>query len=269
MNLSSPLWHSLRQTTCRAYPRAVPALFLFARHQSTTAAEKKPKPLLPSFLLDPKALNCALLTQAYDASKDPAAAAGGPRIVPVCATWFMPNDPKKRTGLASFRTVRIPGARFFDIDAVCDKASLYPHMLPDAAQFSAALSRLGLRRDDWVVCYDDHEAGIFSAPRAAWMFKVFGHPHVHILNNFKLWVDGGFPVEKDEPVPAVEETVYPPTVLDKSFVMYHDDLVPIAKTPRKEKLGVTVIDARSRNRWAGAEPEPREGESKHCDACRV
>jgi thiosulfate/3-mercaptopyruvate sulfurtransferase len=270
MNLSSPLWHSLRQTTCRAYPRSAPALFLFARRQSTAtaAAPTKPKPLLTGFLLDPKVLNGALLTQAYDASKDPVAAAAGPRIVPVCATWFMPNDARKRTGLASFRTVRIPGARFLDIDTVCDKTSPYPHMLPDAAQFSAALSKLGLRADDWVVCYDDHEAGIFSAPRAAWMFKVFGHQHVHVLNNFKLWVDHGFPVEKEEPIPAVEETVYPVPTLDKSKVMYHDDLVKIAQTPEKEKLGLTVIDARSRERWQGVEPEPRKGKFNYHGACK-
>ena len=261
MNLSSPLWHSLRQTTYRASPRSVPALFLFARRQST-ATSTPPKPLLPNFLVTPNVLNGALLTQTYDASKNPAAAAAAPRIVPVCATWFMPNDARKRTGLASFLTVRIPGARFLDIDAVCDKTSEYPHMLPTAPEFAKAMCKMGLRTNDTVVCYDDAEVGIFSAPRAAWMFKVFGHRYVHVLNNFKLWVDHGFPVEKGEPVPAVEETVYPVPVLDKSRVMYHDDLLPlITDRLETEKMDLTIVDARSRGRWEGTEPEPRKGKS--------
>jgi thiosulfate/3-mercaptopyruvate sulfurtransferase len=206
----------------------------------------------------PQVLNSALLKDAHTASSLPAAA---PRLVPLCAAWFMPNDPRRRTGLASFLAARIPGARFLDIDAVCDTSSPLPHMLPAAPEFARAMGRLGLRVDDTVVFYDDAEAGIFSAPRAAWMFKVFGHRRVHILNNFKLWVDQGFPVEKGEPEVAVAETVYPVPELDASKVISYDQLrerLAQRGEPGAEKFN--VVDARSQGRWEGTEPEPRKGE---------
>jgi thiosulfate/3-mercaptopyruvate sulfurtransferase len=270
---------------------------VFVRRESTKTDSKidtpeLKKPQLTSFLVSPNELNGALLTQAHDESKntynmvfdgdekDLQAQVSGKadqatkvpvlehlmslkpsRIVPVCATWFMPNDAKKRTGLGSFTAIRIPGARFLDIDEACDKSSRYPHMLPTAPDFARAMSQLGIRPTDRVVCYDDAEVGIFSAPRAAWMFKVFGHRRVHILNNFKLWVDKGFPVEKGEPLPSVKETEYPVPTLDRLKVMHYEDLVDNLcqnnDVPAMPELN--IVDARSRGRWEGTEPEPRPG----------
>ena len=72
-----------------------------------------------------------------------------------------------------FKESRIPGSRFFDLDAICDKSSDLPHMLPSAEAFAAAADELGISNTDTVVLYD--RSGIFSAPRAWWTFKVFGH----------------------------------------------------------------------------------------------
>ena len=87
-------------------------------------------------------------------------------------------------------------------------------MLPSARQFAEAMGELGIRKDDTVVVYDTKELGIFSAPRVAWTLRVFGHNKVHILNNFKLWVEQGYPTESGElynvdcnpyPIPKVAE----------------------------------------------------------------
>ena len=78
-----------------------------------------------------------------------------------------------RDGKADFRSERIPTSRFFDIDGIADHNSSLPHMLPSASQFAAAADALGIRNGDEVVVYD--RKGLFSAPRAWWTFKVFGH----------------------------------------------------------------------------------------------
>ena len=78
-----------------------------------------------------------------------------------------------RDGLAEHCKARIPGAQYFDIDKVADTSIPLPHMLPSAVQFAAAMDSLGIRNDSQVVIYDG--AGIFSAPRAWWTFKAFGH----------------------------------------------------------------------------------------------
>jgi len=182
-----------------------------------------------------------------------------PRIIPLCATWYMPNDPKKRTGYKSFLEHRIPHSRFFDLDAVKDNNSPYPHMLPSAETFAAAMGKLGIRRDDDVVVYDSSDLGIFSAPRVAWTLKIFGHPGVHILNNYKLWTDQGFPVEKGEP-PAVDEVNYPVPEMDENKVAAFEELKERIQERGKEGAAdIQVLDARSVGRWEGSDPEPREG----------
>ncbi|KAI9890137.1 MAG: hypothetical protein M1814_004418 [Vezdaea aestivalis] len=182
-----------------------------------------------------------------------------PRVIPLCASWFMPNDPESRTGQAVYEQGHIPSARFFDLDAVTDTSSPYPHMLPSPEVFADAVGKLGIKKDDEVVVYDSKELGIFSAPRVGWTFKVFGHSNVHVLNNYKLWVEEGRAVESG-PEQKVEEVQYPVPHLDASKVIGFADVKEIAKDNGKEGAeGVQVLDARPYGRWSGDDPEPRQG----------
>ncbi|KAJ4291478.1 hypothetical protein N0V88_006075 [Collariella sp. IMI 366227] len=172
-----------------------------------------------------------------------------------------PRTPRhpRRTGLNVFREKRIPKARFFDLDKVIDKRSPYPHMLPNPKHFAEAMSELGIRHDDTVVVYDSQELGIFSAPRVGWTMKVFGHPKVHILNNFRLWVQQGLPTESGN-VWTVECGTYPIPKMDDSRVAEFEEVHEVALDYNKEGAeGVQVLDARSAGRWTGKDPEPREG----------
>ena len=208
-----------------------------------------------SYLVAPAEL-CKALTRNL-----PTKISTAPRVVPLCAAWFLPNDPKARTGRQVFQEKRIPSARFFDLDAVKDHDSPYPHMLPTPEVFAQAMQEIGISRDDEVVVYDTQELGIFSAPRVAWTLRVFGHPTVHILNNFRLWVEQGHPTESGKPEEAVEEsTNYPVPTLDTSKVVHFPKLKEVAIDHGKEGAeGVQVLDARSKGRWAGTDPEPRPG----------
>lgn len=183
------------------------------------------------------------------------------RIVPLCAAWFLPNDPQGRTGRNVFAEKRIQNARFLDIDAVKDEDSPYPHMLPTAEHFAQAMSDLGLKRDDDIIVYDTHELGIFSAPRVAWMLQVFGHPKFHILNNFRLWVEQGYPIDTAEPSSDKQEiTNYPVPNFDVDRVITFRGVRDIVKEKGQEgSEGVQIIDARSAGRFSGDEPEPRPG----------
>ncbi|KAL9025969.1 MAG: hypothetical protein Q9180_007564, partial [Flavoplaca navasiana] len=183
-----------------------------------------------------------------------------PRVIPLCAAWFLPNDPQGRTGQQVFKEKRIPSARFFDLDAVKDHESPYPHMLPTAEVFAKAMQDIGIRRDDEICVYDTQELGIFSAPRVAWTLKVFGHPGVHILNNFRLWVEQGYPTESGETEPVEGPSQYPTPTLESSKVVDFVEMKEIAKDYAKEGAeGAQVLDARSQGRWAGSTPEPRPG----------
>ncbi|KAK3319733.1 Rhodanese-like domain-containing protein [Cercophora scortea] len=206
-----------------------------------------------SYLVSPTELSDALK------KAPPSPISSEPRVIPLCASWFMPNDPEGRTGIQVFRELRIPKARFFNLDKVIDKRSPYPHMLPSATKFAESMGALGIRREDTVVVYDSRELGIFSAPRVAWTLKVFGHPKVHVLNNFKLWVDQGLPTETGN-VWTVECGMYPLPETDENKVASYEDVRQVAEDWNKEGAeGVQILDARSHGRWTGEAPEPREG----------
>jgi thiosulfate/3-mercaptopyruvate sulfurtransferase len=206
---------------------------------------------LSSYLVTPTELSAALK------KNSPSKISTAPRTVALCATWFLPNSPLN--GLQTFREKRIPNARFFDLDKVIDKRSPYPHMLPSASDFAKSMSALGIRRDDTVVVYDSLEQGIFSAPRVGWMLRVFGHGSVHVLNNFKVWVEEGFPTESGE-FWDVDTCVYQIPEFDGSKVVDFEEVREIAKDYNKEGAeGVQILDARSQGRWSGKDPEPREG----------
>ena len=204
----------------------------------------------PSYLIRPSVLANALRDPPSDT-----------RIIPLAAPWFLPNDAQQRTGRQVFEQSRIPGARFIDVDGVKDAASPYPHMLPSAQTFADSMSELGIQKDDVVVVYDSKELGIFSAPRVAWMLKVFGHDRTHVLDNYKLWVEEGLPVEEGKPQEGWEKTQYPlPSDKDvKSRVKDFEEVKDLAKNHVIGKK-VQLLDARSKGRWEGKEDEPRKGE---------
>lgn len=234
---------SVRPLATTSFPATLPC-FVTRRAMSSQYT-------LSSYLVTPAEVYSALQKNVHSKLST------APKIVPLCASWFLPNDG--RNGLDTFKEARIPHARFFDLDEVKDPASPYPHMLPSPKDFAKAMGRLGIRRDDSVVVYDSKELGIFSAPRVGWTLKAFGHPNVHVLNNFRKWVEEGYEVESGE-LSSYEEVQYPESNLDQSRVVAFEEVREIAKELGREGAEeVQILDARSKGRWDGVDPEPREG----------
>jgi thiosulfate/3-mercaptopyruvate sulfurtransferase len=143
----------------------------------------------------------------------------------------------------------IPGAVFFDVDAVSDHSNPLPHMFPSPVQFGRDVGALGIGNDDTVVIYDS--GGWVAAPRAWWMFLSFGKD-VRILNGgLKKWVAEGRKVESGQvtPKPAIFKASY-----DARRVRSMQQLVANL-TSRSEQ----VIDARANERYQGKVAEPRPG----------
>ena len=208
---------------------------------------------LSNYLVNPSELREALKRNA------PSRISAAPKTIAVCASWFLPNDPQKRQGYEVFKQGHIRKARFFDVDNIADTSSPYPHMLPSPEAFQEHMSRLGINRDDTIVVYDTAELGLFSAPRVAWTFQTFGHPAVHILNNFKLWVEEGYPVEEGEQR-QFDRSNYPTPELNHSKVAGFDNVKVAASDHNKEgKEDVQILDARPGGRFKGTDPEPRPG----------
>jgi thiosulfate/3-mercaptopyruvate sulfurtransferase len=164
----------------------------------------------------------------------------------VDASWYMPDQ--ERDAKAEFTARHIPGAVFFDIDEIADRESGLPHMMPDAETFAASVGALGIGNGHRVVAYDGH--GLFSAARAWWMFRAFGHDDVAVLNGgFPKWLAEGRATGSGapQPVPAFFDARLTPGVI-KDF-----DQV-LANIESRESQ---VIDARGHGRFTASAPEPR------------
>ena len=100
-----------------------------------------------------------------------------PGIALLDASWHMPASG--RSAHSEFLEVSLPGAGFFDIDQIADQGSTLPHSCPSGDDFALAMQALGIRNSDFVVVYDS--LGMFSAARAWWLFRLFGHRRVAVL----------------------------------------------------------------------------------------
>ena len=164
------------------------------------------------------------------------------------ASWYLPEmnrDPK-----AEYEEEHIPGARFFDIDEISDKASDLPHMVPPVEKFISRMRAMGVGDGHQIVIYDG--AGLFSAARVWWLFKLMGQNDVAVL-------DGGFPKWKVEGH-LTEDMA--PIVRDRHMMVRRQNYMvkDVTQVSSASKLGdYEIIDARSPARFKGEAPEPREG----------
>jgi thiosulfate/3-mercaptopyruvate sulfurtransferase len=166
----------------------------------------------------------------------------------VDGSYYLPTQ--NRDAGAEYVAAHIPGAVFFDINAIADKSTDLPHMLPGPDQFGEAAGSLGISDKDTIVVYDG--SGFYSAPRVWWTFRIFGARKVFIL-------DGGLPAWKaeDRPTEAGEVKRFKRTFnanMDTNAVAMVSD-VQMALSGETAQ----VVDARSAGRFAGSEPEPRAG----------
>jgi len=172
---------------------------------------------------------------------------GGVRVLD--ASWYLPTSG--RDPLAEYAAGHIPGALFFDIDAASDRASPLPHMLPSAADFAERVAAMGLEDADDIVVYDGSGVNL-SAARVWWMFRVFGHECVAVLDGGLLkWRGEGRPLEAGVtrlPRGRFTATLDPVPVRDLASVRE-------ALASGSEQ----VVDMRPAGRFTGAEPEPRPG----------
>ena len=170
------------------------------------------------------------------------------RLRIVDATWFLPTEA--RSGYDAYLACHLPGAVHFDIDAVADRSTDLPHMLPDPEAFSRMAGALGIGDDHRVVVYDGQ--GMVTAPRVWWTLRVFGHDDVAVLN-------GGLPnwlAEERATASGAE-----PARSAEFNARWRPALVRDLAAMRAaiDSGSEQIVDARSPGRFDGSEPEPRPG----------
>ena len=164
------------------------------------------------------------------------------------ASWYLPDAG--RNAKAEYTAAHIPGARFFDLEEISDQRSALPHMAPPPEKFISRLRAMGVGDGHQVVIYDG--AGLFSAARVWWLFRLMGKTNVAVLDGgLPKWLAQGRDVED-----------MPPVLRDRHMtVSRQNQLVKdVTQVAHAAKLGeAEIIDARPAPRYRGDTPEPRAG----------
>jgi thiosulfate/3-mercaptopyruvate sulfurtransferase len=164
------------------------------------------------------------------------------------ASWYLSD--MARDALGEYHSAHIPSARFFDIDEVSDHRSELPHMVPPVEKFMSRMRKLGVGDGHQIVVYDG--AGLFSAARVWWLFRLMGKTDIAVL-------DGGFPKWQAEGR-AIEDL--PPIVRDRHMTVTRQNQMvkDVTQVASASKLGdYVIVDARAPERFRGDAPELREG----------
>jgi thiosulfate/3-mercaptopyruvate sulfurtransferase len=178
-----------------------------------------------------------------------AAQLGSSDLIVFDASWYMPAEA--RDAQAEYQLARIPGALFFDIDAIADIESVLPHMAPTAARFERMVGALGVSSDSRVVFYD--QKGVFSSARGWWLMRLFGHGRCAVLDGgLPKWCREGHKLERGA-VPTPAAAVYRASLNARHLRGLGDVLENLQS--RHEVL----LDARSADRFHARVPEPRAG----------
>jgi thiosulfate/3-mercaptopyruvate sulfurtransferase len=164
---------------------------------------------------------------------------GNKDILVVDATWCMPSDAEPHPGTF------IDGVQF-DIDKIARASSVFPHTLPNPEVFEKHVRELGINNNTLIICYDRH--GLFSAPRAWWMFRVMGHEKINVL-------DGGLPAWLAAGLPTIDKYSTPNT--GNFCTDYRPSLFKRTDDIRAALNNEQILDARPKGRFDGTAPEPR------------
>ncbi len=164
------------------------------------------------------------------------------------AAWYLPAQ--KRDPKAEYAAGHIPGAVFYDQDAIADTASGLPHTIPSPESFAESVGKLGISETDTIVVYDG--PGIFTAPRVWWLLRTMGAQSVFVLDGgIDGWKAEGRPVTTDVPQP--EPVRFHPKFNAEAVTSFTQMRDIVAAGSRQ------IADARGAARFTGEEAEPRAG----------
>lgn len=176
---------------------------------------------------------------------------GEPGLVVLDCSWYLPQ--MGRDADAEYLSAHIPGALRFNLDEASDTNSDLPHMLPAPEGFATLAERLGIHPEDFVICYDGSGVNL-SAARAWWMFRVFGHRNVAVLDGgFGAWARETRPVQRG--AGRRPPTGYRGDGVDHALIRDRAAIERIVAGDAEAQ----VVDCRPGPRFSGEQDEPRSG----------
>ncbi len=175
-----------------------------------------------------------------------------PDVCIVDASFYLNEEPGAAREV--FDAEHIPGAVFFDINEVCASGTNLPHMIPEPEKFSSMVRKMGLGDGNHIIIYDQ-SGGHMAAARVWWMFRLFGHDDVAVLDGgLPKWAAENRPIDD---IPQIERYRHFTARFNSTLV--RDKARMLSNLERKSEQ---IVDARSEDRFNGTGGEPRPGLKK-------
>jgi thiosulfate/3-mercaptopyruvate sulfurtransferase len=177
----------------------------------------------------------------------------------VTTQWLAENSSKVRIvecdeDVLLYEVGHIPGAVKLDWHTELNDQDKRDYL--DGEQFAELMKAKGIDRSDTIVLYGDRSN--WWATYAFWVFKLFGHEDVRILNGGRAkWIAEGRELTRD--VPDASSVNYPVVQRDdKTIRAFRDEVLA--------HLGKPLVDVRSKPEYTGERlhmPDyPNEGASR-------
>ena len=167
------------------------------------------------------------------------------------ASWHL---VKNRNAIEEYDKEHIENAIFFDLDKNSNQRKDLPHghFLPSTSDHEKSISEMGISNTDRIIVYCNSD--LISSCRAWFQFLYFGHDPqlVSVLNGgLKKWKLEGRKITNSKTQ----------TILSNYKTKENKSMIKILSQINEniKKNNFTVLDARSKNRFLGLEPEPRPG----------
>src|SRR5450631_3806086 len=153
-----------------------------------------------------------------------------PKVKIIDASYKMPGVLPLPS--ADYLGGHIPGAVFFDVNAIADPNDPRPHMYPGAEQFARDVAALGISTGDTVVAYDS--GSWVAAPRVWWMFLSFGYSNVKVLDGgLQKWLREGRPTHSGKIIPKPGKFQ---ARLDSTYLRSQQELVDNLQTHAEQVI---------------------------------
>ncbi|KAI8451581.1 Rhodanese-like domain-containing protein [Phakopsora pachyrhizi] len=273
MRLSFSGFRGLRRLIGYSFPRCLsPESFLLCQTKpsvtlkflSTASGNRCPtEPRVT--LVSPEDIRLRIREEAEFSSSSSSEDSSSYRFVD--ASFSLPNS--NRSPIDEFESQpRIEGSIFFDHQSIANlnyKSGCYyhglDHMVPDLKTFRGCVERLGIQRHQKLIFYDSN--GIFSSPRAAWLFNAsLKSTDVYVLDGgLPRWISEKNPTKQGRSISSYEidfegsEEDFDRSIRSKRVIGF-EEVLKNSKLSDKDKR-IILLDARSKERFLGNEPEPR------------
>ena len=135
--------------------------------------------------------------------------------------------------LPQYQSGHIDKAIYLNTMECVEASQLYPRNLPNRECFRDYVGSLGISNKHHLIFYDRSPFGFYGSSRLWWLFRMYGHEKVSVLNGgIRGWVHSNFELSKD--LPTFKKETF--TIKENKALVRNFDQVNDNSSTNKEQI---------------------------------